>query len=308
MKHVMTIIVDPTAPSPEDISYSDLIDFADSYIEICAGKVRSVATLSKDEASDIFFSISQEGLDRLHAILIERNYTSRCDWFIQPDSEGRKKRLLIADMDSTMIQVECIDELADFAGIRDRVEAITEAAMRGELDFDQALTERVALLKGMDTDVLQQCFDERVKYTRGARSLVRTMAREGAITALVSGGFTFFTARVSEWLGFEINKANFLGEQDGQLSGEVVGEIVNAETKREMLEELATNNGIEHADIMAVGDGANDIPMIMAAGIGAAFHAKPKAAEAADFAINHGDLSALLFMQGYQRTDFEPDQ
>ena len=170
------------------------------------------------------------------------------------------------------------------------------------------MSERVALLVGMDTDVLQQCFDERVTYTPGARSLVQTMVRDGAHTVLVSGGFTFFTSRVSEWLGFKVNKANVLGIEGGHLTGKVEGDIVNADTKKQTPESIAADLDLKASEIVAVGDGANDIPMIDAAGLGAAFHAKPKARDAADFAINHTNLAALLFVQGYSRDEFVADR
>lgn len=221
------------------------------------------------------------------------------DYVAQP-AEGRRKRMLIADMDSTMIQVECIDELADFAGLKDRVAIVTEAAMRGELDFAEALAQRVALLGGMTVETLERCYTERVVATPGAEALVKTMAGSGALTVLVSGGFTFFTERVAKRLGFSHQRANVLAHEGGRLTGKVVEPIVTAETKRDTLVAMREKHGLRPNDVMAVGDGANDIPMLQAAGLGVAFHAKPKAEAAADIAIRHGDLTALLYVQGYR--------
>ena len=220
----------------------------------------------------------------------------RADIVVQP-AAGRAKRLLIADMDSTMIGCECIDELADFAGLKAQVAAITEAAMRGDLDFAAALDARVALLAGLDAGVIDRCRAERVRETPGARALVATMRGHGARAILVSGGFTAFADPVGAMLGFDRVVANVLGIADGRLTGAVARPIVDAATKRAEL--LAA--GVPLADCLAVGDGANDIPMLETAGLGVAFHAKPRAAAAADAHIRHGDLTALLWAQGYPR-------
>jgi phosphoserine phosphatase len=217
---------------------------------------------------------------------------------------SRRRKLLVADMDSTMITVECIDELADYAGLKAQVADITERAMRGELQFEQALRARVALLKGLDEDVIDRCRAERVKLTPGARALVRTMRRDGALTILVSGGFTRFAEPVGEEIGFERVIANRLIGADGRLDGTVGEPIVGAETKKTALLEGVVERGLDAADALAVGDGANDIPMIQAAGLGVAFHAKPVAAEAAAARIDHCDLTALLFAQGYARSEW----
>lgn len=202
-------------------------------------------------------------------------------------------------MDSTIIENECIDELAVVAGVGERVSAITEAAMRGEVDFDDALRERVALLEGLSEDVLQQVFDERIKMTPGARALVKTMQANGARAVLVSGGFTFFTSRVAEAAGFDEVRANTLEVEDGKLTGRVGEPILGADAKLQSLREMIADMGIDANDVLAVGDGANDIPMIREAGLGVAFCATPAAAEAADVAINGRDLRALLYLQGY---------
>jgi len=202
-------------------------------------------------------------------------------------------------MDSTIIENECIDELAVVAGVGKHVSAITEAAMRGEIDFDSALRERVALLEGLSEDVLQTVFDAQIKLTPGARSLVRTMQANGAKAVLVSGGFTFFTNRVAKAAGFDENRANTLEIKDGKLTGRVGEPILGANAKLESLKELIADMRIEANDVLAVGDGANDIPMLKEAGLGVAFCAKPTTAEAANVAIHGRDLRTLLYLQGY---------
>jgi phosphoserine phosphatase len=220
------------------------------------------------------------------------------DFAVQP-VENRRKRLLIADMDSTIINVECLDELADFAGVKDKVSEITERAMRGELAFEGALRERVGMLKGLSVDALQACYDDRVKLNPGARTLVRTMAEHGARCALVSGGFTFFTSRVAEAAGFHLNRANTLIEADGQLTGTVGEPILGKEAKLAALQEETAALGLTPADALAVGDGANDLAMIEAAGLGVAYRAKPIVAAQAHAKVDHADLTALLYFQGY---------
>ncbi|MEL7462723.1 MAG: phosphoserine phosphatase SerB [Pseudomonadota bacterium] len=213
-------------------------------------------------------------------------------------SEGRAKRILICDMDSTIIPVECIDEIADFAGVRDRVSAITERAMRGELDFEAALRERVGLLKGLPEATLQQVFDERVSLNPGAAEMVAAMNEAGALTALVSGGFTFFTTRVAAAAAFQRNQANALLVEDGALTGEPGTPILGKQAKLEALERFAAELACAPADAVAVGDGANDLAMIGAAGLGVAYRAKPAVAEAADARLDHSDLTAVLRLQG----------
>ena len=225
------------------------------------------------------------------------------DCVIQP-SGVRRKRLLIADMDSTIIDQECIDELAAALGIKDRISAITERAMRGELDFNLALRERVALLKGLERRALMDVFKNQITIRPGARTLVQTMRANGAHTALVSGGFTFFTQKVAEAVGFDENQANTL-DFDGDLLAGTVGEpILGREAKRDALNAFVEQLDISAAQTLAVGDGANDLDMIGAAGLGVAFRAKPAVAEAADARIDHCDLTALLYIQGYRDTEF----
>jgi phosphoserine phosphatase len=225
------------------------------------------------------------------------------DFAVQP-AENRRKRLLIADMDSTIINVECLDELADFAGVKAQVSEITERAMRGELAFEGALRERVGMLKGLSTSALQTCFDERVRLNPGAETLVRTMAAHGARCALVSGGFTFFTSRVADAAGFHLNRANTLIELDAALTGEVGDPILGKEAKLAALNEETAALGLTPADALAVGDGANDLAMIEAAGLGVAYRAKPIVAAQADAKVDHADLTALLYFQGYRFEEF----
>jgi phosphoserine phosphatase len=227
----------------------------------------------------------------------------KTDVIVQPEA-GRAKRLLVADMDSTMITIECIDELADYAGIKPQIAEITERAMRGELDFEGALDARVALLKGLDAGVIDRCHAERVRIMPGAKALVRTMRAHGARCVLVSGGFTVFADRVAQEIGFDRAVSNRLEIADGALLGTVTRPIVGAAAKRETLVAEAAELGIGHEDVLAVGDGANDIPMIELAGLGVAYHAKPKTAAAAGARIDHSDLTALLYVQGYARKDW----
>ena len=241
------------------------------------------------------------GLDQATVRAILESALPEIDIVVTPAHLPRRKSLLIADMDSTMITCECIDELADYAGLKAEVAAVTEAAMRGDLDFAAALDARVALLAGMDAAILDQCRRERVRLMPGAQTLVRTMAANGAHTLLVSGGFTAFTAPVAAEIGFAAQHANTLIIENGRLTGKVARPIVDAATKRAEL--LAA--GIPIPATLAVGDGANDIPMLQAASLGIAYHAKPRAAAAADAAIRHGDLTVLLRAQGYARKDWQ---
>ena len=247
--------------------------------------------LDADKAADLFFAA-----DPAAARAALAGMGAHIDLIVQA-SETRAKALLIADMDSTMITVECIDELADYAGIKPQIADITERAMRGELDFAGALHERVALLKGLLDSAIDQCRAERVRVMPGAKALVRTMKARGARTLLVSGGFTRFTGPIAAEIGFDAHVANVLEIADGALLGTVETPIVDAARKRAELD-AAIAQGVERELTLAVGDGANDIPMIQGAGLGVAYHAKPKTREAAAAEIVHGDLSVLLYAQG----------
>jgi phosphoserine phosphatase len=254
--------------------------------------------IEPDTACDLLFSVApQRARTALEELL------PRTDVVVQGEA-GRRKRLLIADMDSTMITVECIDELADYAGLKPQISEITERAMRGELDFEQALDARVAMLKDLSEAILERCRTERVRIMSGAPELVRTMRRNGASTILVTGGFTQFAEAVGRDIGFDRVVANRLGLAGGRLDGTVARPIVGAEAKKGALLDGAAEAGIDLRDTLAVGDGANDIPMIQSAGLGVAFHAKPKTAAAAGARIEHHGLEALLYAQGYARADW----
>jgi len=238
-------------------------------------------------ADDVWRSLQREGVDLV----------------IQPIA-NRRKKMLIADMDSTMIQQECIDELADEAGVGARVADITARAMNGELDFEGAIDERVGLLAGLGADIIDHVLNTRITYMPGGRALVQTMKAQGAFAALVSGGFTAFTAKVAADLGFDENRANTLGIQEGRLTGKVVRPILGQEAKLDALNDLTARLGIDPADALAVGDGMNDLLMLSRAGTGVALHGKPALQDKCAVKINHGDLTALLFIQGYARDEF----
>ncbi|WP_073052483.1 phosphoserine phosphatase SerB [Kaistia soli] len=254
--------------------------------------------LSPGEAVDLPFAPSSDTAS-IEAMIGDRPV----DVVVQKASE-RRKRLLVADMDSTMIGQECIDELADMAGLKPFVAAITERAMRGEIAFEPALRERVALLKGLPLSVIDEVLASRIRLTPGGPELVRTMRAHGGYAALVSGGFTLFTGPVAAMIGFDENRANQLEHESGVLSGTVTEPILGQEAKLSALMDLSRRLKLERHETLAIGDGANDLSMIRAAGLGVAFRAKPKVAAEADARINHTDLTALLFAQGYRRQDF----
>ena len=256
--------------------------------------------LSPDHALDLLFD--GPALDEARAAEVRARLSELCagrgaDMALQ-DAAGRRKKLLVADMESTVIRNEMLDELADFVGLREQIAAITERAMNGELDFETAIKERVSLLKGLDESVLSTCA-ERMELDPGARVLVRTLQAHGVPTALVSGGFTFFARRVQEDLGFDFMQANELLVENGKLTGEVGLPILDREAKVTALDRLCAEHGLSAADAVTVGDGANDLSMLLKSGLGVAFHGKKHVAEAARFRIDHGDLSTLLYFQGY---------
>jgi phosphoserine phosphatase len=297
MTHVATLICNPAEPALDDVA------------------LRSAQTALPDAglpkwldagiAADIPFTppagIDQRGI----AGQVRNALASRAADVVVQAIVHRRKRLFLADMDSTMIGQECIDELADHAGLRAQVAAITERAMRGEIVFEPALRERVAVLKGMPESVVEDVIASRIVLTAGGRELVATMRANGAYTCLVSGGFTQFTNRIAAMIGFDENRANtLLVDGKGRFSGLVSEPILGREAKLNTLNELRERLRITPDETMAIGDGANDIPMIEAAGLGVAFHAKPAVAEAAAVRIDHGDLTALLYAQGYAREEF----
>jgi phosphoserine phosphatase len=225
------------------------------------------------------------------------------DFVTQPTAH-RRKRLLLADMDSTLIEQECIDELANYAGLKEEISGITERAMNGEMDFESALKARVALLKGIPESALAEVFETRISLMPGGKVLADTMKAHHAYLAIVSGGFTYFTSRVREALGFHTDRSNQLHIDNGVLTGHVQEPIFGQNAKLEALVEIASEHGLASEDVLAIGDGANDIPMLKAAGLGVACHAKPFVREQVEAQINHNDLSALLFVQGYVREEW----
>ena len=298
MSLVATLICNPADPALD----STVIDGLRALLPGDTG----LHWLSDGVAADILFTSDKTGAtDQI--IVADRLRAARGDMpidvVVQPQA-NRRKKLFLADMDSTMIGQECIDELADFAGLKAHVAAITERAMRGEIEFEPALRERVALLKDLPVTVIDETLAERITLTPGGRELVQTMRAHGAYTCLVSGGFTLFTAKVAELVGFQENRANDLHVKDGKLTGTVAEPILGKAAKLATLVELREAADLDHLDTMAVGDGANDLAMIGDAGLGVAFHAKPAVAAAAHGRIDFGDLSALLYAQGYKRSEF----
>ena len=260
--------------------------------------------LSRGEACEIAFRAAHLADARAMAAKVAALYEREpVDINVVP-AANRRKMLLVADMDSTIIQQECIDEIADLAGIKPQIAAITERAMRGELPFEPALRERVALLAGLPESALDRVMAERVTLMPGARILTATMRAHGATCALVSGGFTYFTSRVAVLAGFNENRANVLEIDGGKLAGRVREPILGRAAKLEALEDLTRRLGLDPAATLAVGDGANDLAMIKAAGLGVAYRAKPVVAAEAQASIRHGDLTALLYLQGYRREEF----
>lgn len=256
--------------------------------------------LSPDEAAEFPVETLPAKLEDLRASI-----SDMADLNVLP-AKGRRKQMLLADMDSTMIQQECIDELAEEAGVGAHVKDITARAMNGELDFEGALIERVKLLRGLPESVIDKVVETRITLMPGGKQLIATMHAHGANCTLVSGGFTAFTSRVSTLLGFDENRANTLLIEDGELTGEVAQPILGRQAKIEALEEISARLGITESDVIAVGDGANDLGMLGRAGMGVALHAKPSVQAQCDLRVNHGDLTALLYLQGYARTDFVP--
>lgn len=284
--HQTATLVLPVACADTIRTLVKALDISDRYVTLSEGK--AIEFVSADTDEDLRQSLSRMNIS--------------ADVCVQP-TDSRKKSLLICDMDSTLIGQECIDELADFAGVKDHVSGITERAMRGELDFEAALTERVALLKGLDLSVLETCFAERIHLNPGAVTLCQTMKANGAKTVIVSGGFTFFTERVAKACGFEHHHANTLLDNGASLLGDVGRPILGREAKQETLEKYAADFGGPSSAI-AIGDGANDLAMIQAAGLGMAYYAKPAVAAAAHCAINQTDLTTALYFQGYKDSEF----
>ena len=297
MKSVLSLIGNPAAP----FGLEAALAMAETVLKTHGAAVGARRILATGLAGEVTFDglAPKEAAARVRETL----FNEPADVNALP-AENRRKRLLVADIDSTIITCECLDEIADFAGLKPKVAAITERAMKGELAFEPALRERVALLKGMPASTLQQVYDQRVRLTPGARSLVQTMRAHGAFVLLVSGGFTFFTSRVAAAAGFDQHRANTLNIAGEALDGTVAEPILGREAKLAALKDTAAARGLALADTLAVGDGADDLAMIQAAGWGIAFHAKPLVAEAAGARIDHGDLTALLYLQGYAQSEF----
>jgi phosphoserine phosphatase len=297
MSHVATLVCDPALPALNE----DMLRRASEALM----RPGPLNWLDPGIAADIAFdpgaaSGAKAVADRVRSALDN----AAVDVIVQR-AQGRRKKLLLADMDSTMIGQECIDELAAEIGKRSHVAAITERAMRGEIAFEPALRERVALLKGLDRATILRVIASKIALTPGGRVLVQTMRANGAHTVLVSGGFSVFASVIAEWIGFHEHQANeLLFGDDGRLSGLVAEPVFGKDAKLTALEQLRDKHGLSVEETLAVGDGANDLAMLEAAGLGVAFHAKPKVAAAAHARIDHGDLIALLYAQGYRREDF----
>ena len=296
MSHVLTLVCPPDRPALD----SELLAALAAHLPQPGEPV----WLAERLAADIPFAPTSQPDNRAIAdgLRLELG-DARVDIFVQP-VRFRRKRLFLADMDSTMIGQECIDELADFVGKKAEVAEITERTMRGELVFETSLRARVALLAGLSADVVATVIAERIKLTPGGPQLVRTMRANGAYTALVSGGFTLFTSEIAARIGFHENRANRLLVADGAFTGKVAEPILGREAKFETLVELRAAHGLVREETMAVGDGANDLSMIQEAGLGVAYHAKPAVAAAAGARVDHGDLTALLYAQVYRRDEF----
>jgi phosphoserine phosphatase len=294
MSLVATLICNPASPALD----STLVDGARAVLP----SPGPAHWLFDEVAVDIPFDGSED-VGAIANRLREARGDLPIDIVVQP-RVNRRKKLFLADMDSTMIGQECIDELADFAGLKAHVAAITERAMRGEIEFEPALRERVALLKGLPVGVVDEVLKSRITLTPGGRELVATLRAHGAYTCLVSGGFTLFSARVAQMIGFHEDRANELLVEDGKLTGKVAEPILGRAAKLATLVDLRESFDVDTIDTLVVGDGANDLAMIGGAGLGVAYHAKPAVAAAAGARIDFGDLTALLYAQGYKREEF----
>ena len=294
MRHVITMIA---SKKGNIVPINDIV----SMIEREGIELRSSEWLTRGEAYEIV--VDKDLPDILKRMLEMRAHESKADLVVQ-HMDGREKKILIADMDSTMIRQECIDEIADAVGVKDKVAAITEKAMQGEIDFEDALRARVALLKGVTVAQMEQIFKQRITFTAGAKYLVQTMKKRKAHTVLVSGGFKFFTSKVAAAIGFNEDYANMLQVVDDQLTGQVIDPVLGADAKLEVLQELCRRRHVSPQKVMAVGDGANDLQMVKAAGTGVAFHAKPILQKDAQIRLRFCDLSALLYVQGIPRYDW----
>lgn len=297
MNFVLTLLVDPAAPTLT----GPQVELAAAALAESGAAVGDADWLADGVACDIPFDSLDPDLGG--ASVRQFLADAPVDIFAQA-SVGRRKLLLVADMDSTTIGQECIDELADFAGRREEVSRITDQAMRGELDFAEALRARAKMLRGLGLKEMERAYVERIRLNPGARALVQTMRKAGAYAALVSGGFTFFTSRVRDAAGFDFDLANELVLESDVVTGEVTPPILDRSAKLAALERLSAEHRLDLSQTLAVGDGDNDLSMIQASGLGVAYHARPLVAAAARARIDHGDLTALLYLQGYRQADF----
>lgn len=295
MDNVLTLIANPR---PRNL-HADHVDQATRALETAGAAVGDADWLADAIACDLPFSNldPNAAATRVATALAPTEIDA-----VAQKASGRRKRLLVADMESTIIENEMLDELADEISARDKIAAITARAMNGELDFEDALRERVALLSGLDAAALDRAM-VKIRIMPGARALVQTMRNNGAYCALVSGGFTYYTGHVRDRIGFDMDQANILEVENGKITGIVTDPILGRDAKRQALMRLCREHGVEPDDAIAVGDGANDLAMLATAGAGVAFHAKPIVAEQASIVINHGDLTALLYMQGYRQSE-----
>jgi phosphoserine phosphatase len=296
MTHVATLVT----PQDRPVLDEAVLERAALFLP----NAKSPEWLAPGIAVDIAFTPPKLGAERALADRVRQALSDlRVDVFLQPRA-SRRKKLLLADMDSTMIRQECIDELADFVGLKEEVSAITERAMRGEIEFEPALRERVALLRGLEHRIVDRILDERIVLTPGGRTLVQTMRANGGHTVLVSGGFTVFAEKIAAAIGFHEARANVLMIDGAFFAGTVTEPILGREAKLATLIELRSALGLDHSETVAIGDGANDLAMLQEAGLGVAYHAKPAVAAAARARIDHCDLTAVLYAQGYRQDEF----
>ena len=296
---VLTCIIDPNHGPMDDV----IVNRVFALLEKANTDIMNFKWLSQEKACDIF--IQNMTLARLSEVAKDVAKKLPLDFSCQMANHHRRKSLLVSDMDSTMIEQECIDELAEKCGIKAHIASITEQAMRGEIDFESSLKARVKLLKDLQSSVLDDVIAHAITISQGAETLVKVMRFYGAKTILVSGGFTFFAKKIAQKIGFDESHANQLCIKDHQLTGEVMLPILDATVKRRLLKEYVSNMHIDRAMTLAVGDGANDVPMLKEAGLGVAFYAKPAVEMACNAQINRTDLTSLLYFQGYNDADIQ---
>jgi phosphoserine phosphatase len=294
MSHIATLISNPAKPAVTDAAIAG--------VRAALPAAGEPVWLAEGIASDLPFEAGTADLRQLADALRRTLAQAPIDVVVQK-AKGRRKRLYLTDMDSTVIDQECIDELADFVAMKPRIAEITDRAMRGEIEFEPALRERVGLLRNLPVSVIAEVIEKRITLTSGAKTVVATMRAQGAYTCLVSGGFTHFTDKIGAALGFDEQRGNVLTIEDGKIAG-VAEPILGREAKLQTLRELTARFKLRPDETLVSGDGANDLPMIEAAGMGVAFHARPIVAAAAHARIDHGDLTALLYLQGYRRDEF----